>query len=519
MEQDALAAAAVAPAPVQCAALIQPVHYARASSLLKPFAAHPETTASIVELSIWIDNDDWAFKNYRGRKEWQTWRVNASKSWDNDTLETYVEQLQLGTELQQALLKGVRREAIEGDADIYTLRCGKSTEARVQLWKDIRQDEAIAVLFMATCPHIETLRIGTYMSQNSLLEQYLMYGNYGRIPHVLEKVKHVEFFTVYNKYDDERNYNEFEFIQFMQLVHRLPQLESVKIQGTTDEHLNFEFFVPRCGNMKRLEITHSDIGSDAFKTLVLIPQELDELIFLFGGRSSVQGGMSAIGMKPIRQALTAHSKTLTRLDLDFERAMHEADTGGRDYNHDDDEDEDDHKIIDRPLGWKRDDPVQREFWLQDKQASRANHSMEAEAETVTVQQGAEKLRGCSFANFAKLQHLRIGIKSLLGGVMHDWKNRQYPDDPVAKLPEGGPRLVDRLPPSLVSLAIYGYERGYCQDVDDQIDELLRERQTKLPLLEKVEGIETKIPSFEELYGNEADDENLWVEEERDWTWI
>lgn len=515
-----ISTATAAAAPTQRVSLITPEHYARGASLLEPFVLYPEQTSSIIELSIWIDGDDWDSGNERYRESEKSWRVNTLNPWTHDSLGAYVDSLQLGTDLGTALLKSFRRERMEGDARKYRPHCGGSPERHDEIWKDIRQDEAIAVLFMSTCPNIETLRIGTDIPEDSLLQQYLTYGNYGRIPNVLASVKHVEFITAYQKFDDPRMYQPFELFVYLQFVHRLPHLESITMHGVTEGELIYDWFVPRCGKMTKLELTHCDLSGESFETLVLIPEVLVELTFSVGGLWTASGGVSGIGIKNVQRALDAHRKTLTRLDLDIEVTIPGTTSAAAPDYDDDDDDGDDFEGRE----WKMEDvnPIYREFWLQDMQTSQANHSVAAVTE-VSPQEGggggARRKRGISLAHFPKLQHLRIGIMSLLGGSVVDWTAVKPGVKAVRKLRGGGARLMDILPPSLVTLTIYGYERGHNGDVDDHVDELLRERRKRLPLLETLEGVEMRVDSLDDVYGYEIREEDVWKGVEQDWTWI
>ena len=82
----------------------------------------------------------------------------------------------------------------------------------------------------------------------------------------------------------------------------------------------------------------------------------------------------------------------------------------------------------------------------------------------------------------------------------------------------GVRLVDLLPPSLESFALYGYERGYCKDVDDQVDELMEVKGEKFPLLVNIEGIQDTMGSITTVYGGEPEEGKEWNRGEQDWGW-
>lgn len=83
-------------------------------------------------------------------------------------------------------------------------------------------------------------------------------------------------------------------------------------------------------------------------------------------------------------------------------------------------------------------------------------------------------------------------------------------------------IVDHLPPNLEALCIYGYEKGMKPQVegllddvfDRQLEKLLAEKDTKLPRLLCIEGIEF-IRNATTIKQPTANDEDLWERETYD----
>lgn len=86
-------------------------------------------------------------------------------------------------------------------------------------------------------------------------------------------------------------------------------------------------------------------------------------------------------------------------------------------------------------------------------------------------------------------------------------------------------IVDRLPPNLEALCIYGYKKGMKPQIegapddlfDRQFERLLAEKDTKLPRLSYIEGIDECIENATTVKNPTTYDEDLWDREtDDDW---
>lgn len=449
------------------------------ADLLEFFLLHPDAASSVTLFSICID-----LKRYRSTDAIpvsdgnRTWEQHASYAGDYVLLEQCLLNLKLSEDARAAGFRAIREQMpqagpMPGEGAIPQFR--------------IRRHEAVAILLLWVCTNVETLRLAKEYPLHMHLEQYFNLVNYGRLPG-LGNVKRVEFFTPGAEAEDDRFYDAFQFAISLQGIHRLPRLESVLMEAVcTPENYDYDKFAPRCGNMKRLEFSHVDLDYSVFATLVAIPKELEELQISLGGLMSYVGGNPEWLPQYVQRVLLCHKNTLKSLDIDTETAA---------MSHKGRFSEDDYQSPQL----RREDkvPIYREFLDEDLKVSEQYHH---QTPTRPVEIEHTEPVYASFADFKVLKHLRIGIYSLLGLAQGPGGEKTLPDF--------GVNLVDVLPPSLESLALYGYERGDCKDVDKQVDDFLHRKEAMFPLLIEVEGIESKIESIRDRHGYEPDDDNVW----------
>lgn len=364
---------------------------------------------------------------------------------------------------------------------------------------EIIEKDAIAVLLLWKCTNLETLRLSVSFWAHWHVEQYLTLANYGRLPG-LANVKRVEFATPGSQADDSREFDIFYFPSAMQLIHRLPQLETVLLETVREGQTVFDNrFVPRWGNIKRLELSYVDMSYNTFAMLMSIPKELEALKLWMGGMITVEGSPDWYARYAWR-LLLPHKDTLTSLDIDTDTLIN----GGRrifDYDSEDDEEESEDEEFIRPAF--------QEF----KEADEAIGNNYSHQDIEPTNEDGEFVIYGSFADFKTLKHLRIGVKSLLGPPAP----RNSIDEPI-RLLDLGVRLVDLLPSSLESFALYGYDRGFCKDVDEQVDELMEVKSDRFPSFVTIEGVHNTIDSIYTLYGFRPQDGKHWDRGEQDWGW-
>lgn len=471
----------------------------RASDLLQTLLLHPDAASSIKEFTIAPAGvyTSYGFRS-RNAKENRVWEQHAAAHLESA----------LGNHilLEQCLLALVdcdeeaRAAGLRAVYEQVGLSIGDHAPKPIPEYEILEQD-AIPILLLWICTNLETLRLSDGYIAHWHLEQYINLVNYGRLPG-LANVKRVEFATPTKQSQDDRFFDVFHFTRSVQLVHRLPKLESVLFQAARELDVGDYRIIPRCGNMKRLELSHVDISCLMFATLISIPKELEELKVWLGGFSSHNGGLPYWIARYAWRLLLPHKDTLTSLDIDtdisiFWVAPNNVSGHEEDY---DELSEDGEEFM---------PPVFREF----KEADRLIGSNYAHEDIKLKNTDVAHVVYGSFSDFRALKHLRIGVVSLLGPTAQ----QASADDP-RRLHDLGVRLVDLLPPSLESFALYGYERGYCKDVDDQVDELMEVKGEKFPMLVNIEGIQDTIGSIDTVYGGEPEEGKEWDRGEQDWGW-
>lgn len=480
--------------------LINTQDFTQAFNLVKALLIHPDSVSCIKEITICIDvgnNNRIGSARGGGHPPNRTWELHATATGESVILQNCIKTLRLGPDCDAAAFK-----AIGVDPTIcipQTYNDGVFVNDEHGQVPYTHPDEAIAIILLWACRNLETVQLGLSFPIHSAMDQYLTLANYGLLPG-LAKVKRVEFVTPKAKIEDYRYYEESQpFIQF-QWVHRLPRIESVSIIGAEAAiELRLDWFVPRCGKMKRLEITHSSYGTGILSALISIPEELEELKISLGGLFELDGRGPFIP-RQLHNALLNHKQSLTFLDIDTERSTNtdRLVVPGQ-YIHESD-----------MRKTERKESVYQAFKLQDTAVSK-QHMHDATRPT------DEELTAPvwpSFADFKNLKHLRIGLHSLLGAFC-------FVGETGCRLPDFGVRLVDQFPASLESLTLYDYERGLSEDADRQIDELLALKEDRFPRLKHLDGVESKIKSLQQLYGHydsEDSEEMIWDHGEQDWSW-
>lgn len=122
----------------------------------------------------------------------------------------------------------------------------------------------------------------------------------------------------------------------------------------------------------------------------------------------------------------------------------------------------------------------------------------------------------SLRDFSALKHLSIGVVVFF--CLARGTESMDTDDPNQVTPFDQVVIADALPASLESLCLRGYQKNLRDDFDKVIALFVAERETKLPNLKKVTGIEEWIYFAFSLNSNNPGDEHLlWKREEEDWT--
>ncbi|KAJ8109268.1 hypothetical protein ONZ43_g6179 [Nemania bipapillata] len=338
---------------------------------------------------------------------------------------------------------------------------------------------AAAALLMI-CPNIEILK---FEEGSRMVEDFLRRNNYGLLASThLQKLRHVTLIpTTEMILGDERFYISLDILALLRLFHRLPAIESVSTGGVGPDNDGgyVRLFPPATSNLKSIHVGHSLYGADVITTLIRLPKRLEQFTLTTGGRNSLHGGYEIVSARQIGKALYQQRTWLRKIDIDIDEYVNMG--GDEDYHIDDEEEEDE--------------------WYQ--------RDMEISPGPVTVPKTREY--GATIGpmhDFESLTHLSIGIRLLLGGRYYGRSDNV--DTPF--------RLIDALPKSLEYLLIRGYERGTVEQYDSQIDELLRLKQDRLPMLAELHGIDETIPIGLSVENPDENSDELWEPESEDDDW-
>ncbi|EWG54958.1 hypothetical protein FVEG_13040 [Fusarium verticillioides 7600] len=453
--------------------------------LLQSYIEDPSRAKAVKE--VVIDATPWIY-------------ASTSKAPEYDEKPTSMGYEELGDPTEIRLRRYARRlELSDETADqVDKILSWKCREYEFKLQKESEFSIAMIILLFSLCENISTLYIAENLQQPVV--DYMLKANYAQMKSPpLQKLKSVRFFA--GAQSDERFYTACDILRSIQLIHRLPALESVAMDGMSDYQADRQFFVPGTGNMKRLEITHCDISPSFLTVMISIPKALEEFKLSIGGLWTLDGADTSSEPFYIIRALYAHRHSLRVLDLDVEvGAGANAVDWDVDGNYEEGKDD--------GTDWEIKDQLDlygRDRLALDKKIT-TGHKMESGKEyTPTIR---------SLHDFPHLTHLSIGIMPLLGEYIGGFDEYGFKKPPY-RLEKPAPfRLVDMLPPSLEYLCLYGYTRGENTDVDDHIDEFLAKRADRLPNLKVVRGIDERVRDIKDALHDmalaEVDEEELYV---------
>ncbi|KAH6898014.1 hypothetical protein B0T10DRAFT_577479 [Thelonectria olida] len=356
-------------------------------------------------------------------------------------------------------------------------------------------------LLLSLCKNITTLRLGSLGL--GLLQDFLLKTNYNLLPKpALQKLETVEVLAGHRVSDYEGVYGTVEFLEYFQYFHRLPAIHSITIDGVMEYQAARETFVPRTGNMRKIQIEHADVSSGMLCIIILIPKALEELRLSLGGLWNPDGGVPMMILRDLGKALLEHRKTLRVLDLDIDYALHNGRVSWMEEGKDDDESTIMDGLMDR-----EDEDYGLEYLRLDRESSR---------DTIQYRETPDArkygLTIGSLHDFTALTHLSIGMKALMGPRESDLR-------PPFHLVEQPPfRLIDALPPNLEYLCLYGYEKGSNKDLDDHVEELLKKKNERLPRLREIDGIDKVVLDLGSIYSEDDKEEDRWVRPKREFRW-
>lgn len=290
------------------------------------------------------------------------------------------------------------------------------------------------------------------------------------------------------------NYQPYDLYGSLNLARRLLAIESVRVDAIMETESPSIEPPPRSANYSKITIRNSNVDSRYLVRTIESAKRLKEFTYAIGGRGS-SDGMGNFIPDHVLRALLMHADSLVHVDLDVEAELplvHIFDPTLRQYLLDDSEDRS-----------SRSHPAYQHEWAD-------------ELQELQLEQGSQS-SPCSLRGLTNVRNLSLGIHLLYylsRGISAD----QVDDASFA--------IVDHLPPNLEALCIYGYKKGMKPQIeglsddvfDRQLEKLVAEKDTKLPRLSYIEGIDEFIENATTVEHPETNDKDLWERETDDeWT--
>ncbi|KAL4882540.1 hypothetical protein BJY04DRAFT_217034 [Aspergillus karnatakaensis] len=244
-------------------------------------------------------------------------------------------------------------------------------------------------------------------------------------------------------------------------------------------------------NYSSISITNCTVDTTTWRSIIAMAKRLEKVVFTTGGRDSADGPYE-IHPHAIFGSLLWHRNSLAHLDLDIEGSLYEYFLFSRDWA--------------MKYGMLRTEleevSADHQHTMHRGTSSRCNRHPPQPADWLPEELLPMVLKGSSFRDFTKLKHLGIGVYQFYYFALG-----------VGCGPEERyPSLADGLPESLESLRIYGYDKGAMEkkpqwlnfdlqlpDLDPHIARFLVEKDSKLPRLKLVEGLDECIPNAPNLW--------------------
>lgn len=313
--------------------------------------------------------------------------------------------------------------------------------------------------------------------------------------------------------NDGRFYEDYDVYGSLNLVRRLPAVESVRFDAIVESENPSVRLPPRSANYTRIIIRHSMLDYHYHSNLIESAKVLKEFTFSIGGRASSDSSLRIISPDRLLRSLLIHRGTLDHLDLNMEDHVsldilfNDDDSyQRRRLFEDDDEETTEHERLEYEMEWADE--------LELLSSSSNNNNIKKDDED-------ENPPRCSLKSFHHLKHLSLGIYLLLYYALGIGDDKINLDDSNWE----SFSLADHLPPNLESLCIYGYDKGNMEPpygipdfhLDAHVAKFMEEKEAKLPSLKVVEGVDELVPNDTSVEDPDDSPELLWEREEVEWT--
>jgi hypothetical protein len=330
-------------------------------SILASFIRHPEAAYSVEELIVNpLEYHSYPYTRLDGPPV--DTGVQEFNDELHDSIVDYIRSLGLGDETTDMMLQALdlKRKRLKGEEPEQPLAKRPRVSVFGRPAEIHNYDSAVAVLLIALCPNIVTLRIYNVWSHTPL-GQFLLKNNYGLLQKpALQKLREVQLHPV--NCQDERCYDYLRTTDYFRYFHRLPAINSLSLEGFEDYQAENTLFPPKTSSgIKKVHIGHSDMSGGMIRTIMLIPKTLEEFSLSTYGLMNCDGGTSMLLAKTLVKALLQYRSCLKVLDLDARVTNY----------HSSSDDDDDSEDADEEPDKEKDYAVGSREWclIQDKQES------------------------------------------------------------------------------------------------------------------------------------------------------
>lgn len=362
--------------------------------------------------------------------------------------------------------------------------------------------QAVAALLIAISPNLESLSVFPVGDHRRDIKAYALLSLLrrantarGALPY-LQNLKEIIFLPdKYSPGNDGFHYNICEaYHDRLNLVRRLPALESVSFMIASWNNEAGNPPPPKSANYSDISFTHSNVGETDLCYIIDSSKVLRKFTYTIGGRAHLEGGKVPVDLSTLVGSLWRHRHTLEELDLDIEDNLLWGEIYGVDSV--------------KPHKQIYDDEYLQYEELWEGEMAELDTSLEAVPSDI------------SLMDFPKLKCLSLGVHTLCFLARGIGPNR---------LGAESVSLVDLLPGSLQSLRLYGKGEG-CDpllnsgnyhsdlDIDALLEMIVAEKDERLPGLKIIEGFDPVIPRAKEVPDDAYEDGDhplLWKEPE-DW---
>ena len=329
--------------------------------------------------------------------------------------------------------------------------------------------------------YIRSSSAGNYERVN-LLQRLLCRASAsaGSVPYC-QNLRNISFHPD-DKLNESKEYVEDPYYHRLNMVRKLPAVESVAFKLVTWSNEAGIPPPPRSANYSKVSFTHSLMESWDLCRIIGSAKTLKSFTSTIGGRLYPESGNPVLCVTPILKSLWIHRQTLEELNLDMESQTPR------------------HELYDVEYQPCQDDGMTEED-QKDYEEQWADELQELAAPEIAPVR-------VSLKDFPQLKNLSIGAHTLcyLARGVGDGKEQ---------LDSKSFNLVDHIPSTLESLRIYGHgqpaDTPYLDyesdlDVNAQIEELAREKDAKLPGLKIFEGVDPCIPNGRTVDEEEDEDD-------------